>query len=193
MDDRERAEAERDVGVALCRTGVEGAAVALPLLEEALAARRGDVIAWEAKGFALGLLRRGQEGLDAFRTALTVEPNRESALTGAAYLAAQAGQPEEAVDYWRRAIAISPWRSDYRAELAPLYFQIRDWRAAADACRAALGLNPNNVEVRKLLVRCYLRLGNPQAARTEFETLMGFDLPDREDLLRWFAPLTRPR
>jgi Tfp pilus assembly protein PilF len=193
MDDRERAEAERDVGVAVCRAGPAGAAVALPLLEDALAAWPGDVIAWEAKGFALGTLRHGKEGLEAFRTALTVEPNRESALTGAAYLAAQAGQPEEAVAYWRRAIAKSPWRSDYRAELARLCFQIRDWRAAADACRAALSLNPTNVEVRKLLVRCNLRLGDPRAARDEFETLMGFDLPDRDELRRWFAPLTRTR
>ena len=128
MDDRERAEAEREVGVALCRAGPEGAAVALPLLEEALVARPGDVIAWEAKGFALGLLREGKAGLEAFRTALTVEPNREAALTGAAYLAAKAGQPEEAVEYWRRAIAKSPWRSDYRARASP--FVLPDSRLA---------------------------------------------------------------
>jgi tetratricopeptide (TPR) repeat protein len=193
MDDRERAEAEREVGVALCRADAQSAAVALPLLEEALASWSGDVIAWEAKGFALGVLGDGKEGLEAFRTALTVDPNRESALTGAAYLALKAGQPEVSVEYWRRAIAKSPWRSDYRAQLAPLYFQIRDWRAADDTCLAALRLNPTNVEVRTLLVRCYLRLGNHQAARVEFETLMGFDLTNRDDLLRWFAPLTRPR
>ena len=193
MDDRERAEAEREVGVALCRAGPEGAAVALPLLEAALAARPGDGIAWEAKGFALGLLRESKAGLDAFRTALTVEPDREAALTGAAYLAAKAGQPEVSVEYWRRAIAKSPWRSDYRAQLAPLYFQLRDWRAAADTCKAALRLNPTNIEVRKLLVRCYLRLENRQAARDEFETLMGFDLTNRDDLQRWFAPLAQPR
>jgi tetratricopeptide (TPR) repeat protein len=193
MDDRERAEAEREIGVALCRAGPEGAAVALPLLEVALAARPGDGIAWEAKGFALGLLGDGKEGLEAFRTALTVEPEREAALTGAAYLAAKAGQPEVSVEYWRRAIAKSPWRSDYRAQLAPLYFQIRDWRAAADTCKAALRLNPTNIEVRKLLIRCYLRLENRQAARDEFETLLGFDLANRDDLQRWFAPLTLPR
>jgi tetratricopeptide (TPR) repeat protein len=193
MDDRERAEAERDVGVALCRSGREGAALALPLLEEALAARPSDVVAWEAKGFALGLHGRGKEGLAAFRTALTLEPGREGALTGAAYLAVRAGEREAAADYWRRAIAISPWRSDYRAELAPIYFQIRDWRAAADTCRGALRLNPANLEIRKLLVRCELRLGDPQAARREFETLLGFDLPDRDDLLRRFAPLAQPR
>jgi Flp pilus assembly protein TadD len=193
MDDRERAESEREVGISLCRAGPGGAAEALPLLEEALAARPGDVIAWEAKGFALGLLHHGKEGLEAFRTALTLEPDRESALTGAAYLAVKAGQPVKAAEYWRRASAKSPWRSDYLAELAPLYFQNRDWRAAADSCQAALRLNPNNVDVRKLLVRCYLRLGNSQSARNEFETLMGFDLPDRDELLRRFAPLTRPQ
>ena len=93
MDERERAEAERDIGVALCRDGPEGAAVALPLLEAALAARPDDVTAWESKGFALGQLGRGNEALAAFRTALAKEPNRESALTGAAYLAARGGTP----------------------------------------------------------------------------------------------------
>jgi Tfp pilus assembly protein PilF len=193
MDDQERAQAERDVGVALCRAGREGAAFALPLIEQALAAWPGDVIAWEAKGFALGLLGQSKAGLEAFRTALTLEPNREAALAGGAYLAAQAGQPQDAADYWRRAIAISPYRSDYRAQLANICFQTRDWHAASDACRATLRLNPTNVETRKLLVRSYLRLQKPQPARDEFETLLGFDPPDRDELVRWFAPLARSR
>ena len=150
------------------------------------------MIAWEAKGFALGQLSRGKEGLAAFRTALSMEPNRESALTGAAYLASRAGLPQDAIAYWRRAIAISPWRSDYHAELAPLYFQISDWHAAADACRKTLRLNPSNLQIRKLLIRSAIRLGNPQAARSELDTLLGFDPPDRDDLLRWFAPLAGP-
>ena len=190
MDDRERAAAERDVGVALCRDGPEGAAEALPLLEAALASRPDDTAAWESKGFALSQLGRGEEALTAFRTALAQEPERESALTGVAYLAARGGR-RDAIAYWRRDIAISPWRSDYHAELAPLYFQGRDWSAAAAACRETLRLNPANIEVRKLLVRCYLRLRDPKAAREEFETLLGFDPPDRDELIRWFAPLSR--
>jgi tetratricopeptide (TPR) repeat protein len=192
MDDRERAESQRDVGVALCRAGREGAASTLPLLEQALEAHPKDVTAWEAKGFALGLLNLAQEGLAAFKTALTLAPNRESTLAGAAYIASQARLPEEAIRYWRRAITINPWRSDYRAELAALYVQIRDWRAAADACRESLRLNPTNLRVRKLLVRSYLGLGNPEAARRELDTLLGFDPPERDDLLRRFAPLARP-
>jgi tetratricopeptide (TPR) repeat protein len=192
MDDRERAATQRDVGVALCRTGREGAAMALPLLEQALEAHPSDVTAWEAKGFALGLLNLTQEGLAAFKTALALAPNRESTLTGAAYLATKAELPEQAVAYWRRAITINPWRSDYHAELAPLYFQLRDWRAAADSCRKTLRLNPTNLQIRKLLIRSSIRLGDPEAARRELDTLLGFDPPDRDDLLRWFTPLARP-
>ena len=192
MDERERAEAQRDVGVAFCRAGRGGAAMALPLLEEAVAAHPDDVIAWEAKGYALGQLNLGKEGLGAFKTALSLAPDRESALTGAAYLATRAGMPQEAIGYWRRAIAICPWRSEYHAELASLYFQTGDWRAAADACRQSLRLNPSNLQLRKLLIRSSIRLGNPEAARRELDTLLGFDPPDRDDLLRWFTPLARP-
>ncbi len=190
MDERDRAAAERDIGVALCREGPQGAAVAAPRLEAALAARPDDVEAWEAKGFALGQLGRGEEALAAFRTALTQEPNRESALMGAGFLASRGGRRQEALDFWNRAVAVDPWRSDYRAELASLHFQARDWHAATQACREALRLNPANLEVRKLLVRCDLRLQDPEAARREFQTLLGFDPPDRDELIRWFAPLS---
>ncbi len=192
MDDRERALAERDIGLILCRDGFAGAASALPLLEQALKARPDDLPAREAKGFALSQLGRPQEALAAFQTVLAKEPDRESALTGAAQIAAQGRGRDDAIVYWRRAIAIDPWRSDYHAELALLYFQSRDWRAAAEACRNALRLNPADLEIRKLLVRCYLRLRDPEAARTEFATLLAFDPADRNDLLEQFAPLARP-
>jgi Flp pilus assembly protein TadD len=193
MDDRDRAEAGRDVGVALCLDGPTGAAVALSALEEALAARPGDVPGWEAKGYALGLLHRDQEGLAAFRRALALEPNRESALTGAAYSAAHAGHREDAIASWRRAVAVSPWRAEYRAELASAYFQGRDWRGAEAACREALRLDPANLNVRKLLVRSLLRLGDRPAARGEFATLIAFDPPDRDQLRGWFTSLANPR
>ncbi len=191
MDDRDRAAAERDIGVAVCRDGREGAAYALPRLRTALAARPDDVDAWEALGFALGLLDRGDEAKGAFESALTRQPGREFTLRGVAYLATRRGWRDEAIAYWRRVIAISPLRPDYLAELAALYVQARDWRSAAEVCRETLRLNPADLETRKRLVQCYLHLQNPTDARSEFQTLMGFDLPDREELLRRFAPLSR--
>ena len=193
MTDRELAEAERDVGVALCLDGPAGAAAALPALEDALAEWPEDAPGWEAKGYALGLLHRDEDGLAAFRKALTLKPNRESAVTGAAYSAAHAGRRDDAIAYWRRAIGLSPFRAEYRAELANVYFQNRDWKAATAACQEALRLNPANLTVRKLLVRSLLRLGDQSAARAEFETLIAFNPPDRDELLGWFTTLSKSR
>jgi Flp pilus assembly protein TadD len=191
MDDRDRAAAERDIGVAVCRDGREGAAYAVPRLKAALAARPDDADAWEALGFALGLRDQGEEAKAAFQTALNMQPDREFTLRGVAYLATRNGWREEAIAYWRRAIAISPMRPDYRAELAALHFLGRDWGAAVEECRETLRLNPADLETRIRLVQCYLRLRDPTAARREFQTLLGFDLPNREELLLRFPTLSR--
>jgi Tfp pilus assembly protein PilF len=191
MDAEEQAAVERDRGVALCRDGPEGARVALPLLEAALAARPDDVTAWECKGHALFGRGRYDEALAAFRKALTIEPGRESALVEAARLTAKLDRRQDAVVYWQRAIAINPWRSDYHAELAFVYFNDRNWQASADSCRETLRLNSSSVRVRKLLVQCYLNLGKSEAARAELETVLGFDPPDRAELLRSFSVQSR--
>jgi len=187
MNAEEQAQAKRDRGVALCRDGAQGARVALPLLEEALAARSDDATAWECKGDALGALGRYEEALAAVQKALTMEPGRESALVGAAQLATKMNQRQSAAAYWQRAIAVNRWRSDYHGELAFVYFHNRAWQASADTCGEALRLNPSSVKVRKLLVQCYLNLGKTEAARGELETVLGFDPPDRADLLRSFS------
>jgi Flp pilus assembly protein TadD len=193
MDEKERAEVERDRGVAICRDGPEGARVALPALDTALAARPDDVIAWESKGLALSGLGRKAEALAALRQALRMEPGRESALVAAAQVAAKMDRHQDAAAYWRRAIAVNPWRSDYHSELALVLFHDRNWQASADSCREALHLNASSLKVRKLLVQCYLNLGNVQAARAELETVLGFDPPDRADLVRSFDLQSRSR
>jgi Tfp pilus assembly protein PilF len=191
MDAQERAEVERDRGVALCRDGAEGARVALPLLEASLAVRPDDVTAWESKGHALAGRGRYDEALAAFRKALTMEPNRESALVGAAQTVMKMDRRQDAGAYWQRAVAVNPWRSDYRAELAFVYFGDGNWQASADLCGESLRLNSSSVKVRKLLVQCYLNLRNTEAARRELETVLGFDPPDRAELLRSFTVQSR--
>jgi tetratricopeptide (TPR) repeat protein len=187
LDADERTEIGRDLGVVLCREGPASARVALPLLEAAVAAHPDDVTAWESKAYALGSLSRYNEAAAAFRKALAQEPGRESALVGAAYLAVQMDRRKDAAAYWQRAIAINPWRSDYHGELALVYFHDRNWKGSADACRQALQLNASWVDVRRWLLYCYLNLGNTEAARGELETILGFDPPDRADLLRAFS------
>ena len=110
-----------------------------------------------------------------------------------AHLSLKASQYKESIEFWKKAIAVNPWRSDYHAELADAALHLRDWRTAAQACKEALRLNPTLVQVRKWLVTCELRLGNREHARDELETLLRFDPPDRDELLRRFSVLPMPR
>jgi Tetratricopeptide repeat/Cytochrome c554 and c-prime len=194
MDDHDRAEAERDRGITLCRLGGERAtAEALPLLEAAVAARPNDLPAVECKGEVLGRLGRPEAGLAAYETVLAKDPTRQTALEGAASLSFLAGRHNDAVDYWKRAIAVNPWRSGYFTELARVELKLRDWPAAAEACRQALLLNPSSLQVRTWLVECCIHLGNIEAARSEFAVLLGYDPQDRQELLRRFSSLVMPR
>jgi tetratricopeptide (TPR) repeat protein len=136
-------------------------------------------------------LGRPAEGLAAYQRALAQDPNRETALGGAAKLASVSGRHEDAVALWQRAIVINPWRSDYHAELALAQLNLRNWSAAAASCKETLILNPSFVEVRKWLVRCYLNSGKTKEARNELQIVLGFDPPDRDALLEWFEAQAR--
>jgi Flp pilus assembly protein TadD len=189
MSPAERAEAERDLGVALHIRGERGAASALPMLEEALAAHPEDTSAREAEGYALGALGRGADALAAYEMVLARTPDRESALVGAAIAADRAGRRDQSVAYWRRAIAVDPWPSVYDAGLARQLSQGRRWRDAAEACRNALRHNPANLQARLDLVQCLFRMGVAQEARKELETLLEFDPANRDALVQWFDSL----
>ena len=191
---QELASTERDRGIALCRLGgVAAAAEALPLLQAAVTAQPDDLIALESLGEVLGRLGRPAEGLAAYKRAISQSPTRQTALEGAGFLSFKAGRNKDAIEFWKQAINVNPWRSDYHAELAAAALRLRDWRASAGACREALRLNPTLVPVRKWLVMCELQLGNREDARRELETLLGFDPPDRDELLRRFSVLLTPR
>ena len=101
LDERGRADSRRDFGVALARDGREGATVAVPLLEAAVASRPDDLPAWESLGDALSTLGRAEEGLRAHLVAISKDATRETALTGAASLASRSGKRKDAVGYWR--------------------------------------------------------------------------------------------
>ena len=190
--DRSPAEAGRDLGVALASLGKAADTMALPLLEAAVVARPDDLVAWQVKGDVLDRLGRPAEGLAAFREALALDPDSETALVGAAELAGLAKRPGEALAHWNRAIAMSPWRASYRTGLAALCFQERDWSGAASACRAAVRLDPFDLEARRRLVRALLHLSERAAAAEELRALLALDPPDRDELIRRFPALARP-
>jgi tetratricopeptide (TPR) repeat protein len=194
LSERELALAERDRGIALCRGGgAAAAAEALPILQAAVTARPDDLIALESLGEVLGRLGRPVAGLDAYKRALAQGSTRQTALEGAAFLSFKAGRHADAIEFWRQAIAVNPWRSDFHAQLAASALELGDWRVGAGACREALRLNPMLLPVRAWLVQCDLELGDREGARAQLETLLRFDPPDRDNLLRRFSSIATPR
>jgi Tfp pilus assembly protein PilF len=190
LTDADRADADRDRGVALSREEPRSAKLALTLLTSALSRRPDDATAWESKGYALRTLEKNAEAAVAFRSALDLEPNRESTITAAAYLAARMMRIDDAVAFWRRAITVNPWRSDYRAELALVHFRARHWTESAAACRETLRLNPAWLDVRRWLFQCLLYLGDIKDAHQELEILLTQNPADRDELLRTFSTLS---
>jgi tetratricopeptide (TPR) repeat protein len=183
----ERRSLGRDLGIAF---GVNLPADALPLLQEAIRRRPDDVPARAALANVLATLGRSQEAEAAFAGVLAREPQHESALVDAAILTARTGQQATAKGYWRRALAVDPWRSDYHAAVADLLSLSGDWDEAAAACRRALELNPAHIPARLTLVRTIFRLEGAAQASVAFETLLEFDPPDRDGMVRWFEDLS---
>jgi tetratricopeptide (TPR) repeat protein len=72
-------------------------------------------------------------------------------------------------------------------------YQARDWHEAAKESRAMLALSPADLKARELLIKCELRLKNHEAALKEFTTLLEFDPPNRDQLIRQYPTLSRAR
>ncbi len=187
----------RDLGIALAtRSGaIPGwtpkaqSRLALPMLNAALEADPADAPSWSAKGIALWLSGRSQESLTALQTALAKTPDHEQTIVATAIRAAQMGraQRQQALDLINRAIAINPYRADYHHVAALLHSQRQEWPQALDASTKSLQLNPFNHEARMLLVQCLIKQKDLTRARTEFQTLLENDPPDRAALEQWFA------
>lgn len=179
----------RDLGVALRFESRSEAALAVPLLETALRKHPDDVPARESLGMALWRLGRSEEGLSALEAVLSSEPGRVLSLDVAARVVSRLGRVDPAIAAWRRAIAVDPWRSAFHAELANELNLAGRWAEASAAARQALRLNPANHNARFALILSSFRMGARREAQAQFQTLLGFDPPGRDNLVRWFSTL----
>jgi tetratricopeptide (TPR) repeat protein len=158
----------------------------MPVLERTLQAQPDDVEASEAKGLVLELLARPQEALTVFEATIKMAPGRDNTAAAVAALTASLGRRGEAITLWQRALALDPWHSSRWVSLARLQAEENDWKAVSESCRRALRLNPALIDARKLFAQALLRTGDKERARAELQTLLGFDPPDRAELVRWF-------
>ncbi len=195
LDPRDRT-VGRELGIALVGMarpmGGSGMAkqlggLALPRLDAALKLQPNDVMALDAKAYALWVQGRGREAIPVYEAALALSPRLEITLDDFALLLGQFGRPDEALARRKQIIEVNPWQSSYRLELAKLHAEGRRWAEAEAACREALRLNPALIEARTLLVKSLLQLGRREPAREEYERLLAFDPPNKEELKRWFG------
>ncbi|MFO0909990.1 MAG: tetratricopeptide repeat protein [Isosphaeraceae bacterium] len=198
MSPDERADAQRDMGVALSTAGwfVRSSARseatqlgqrAIPLLEPAVMRDPGDVPAREALGVARALSGQFDAALKAFEEVTQRVPGQESSLRSQALLLTDLNRPAEAARVWRQAIALDPWRSDYHAGLALTAYRSSDWASAVNACRSGLKRNPARTELRSLLVQALLRAGKPDEADAEFAHVLSLNRAGREVWIDWYS------
>jgi hypothetical protein len=186
-------QAERDMGIALVWAlnqglvpAIRAADQALFLLDRAQVAAD-DNDAWEAKGWALLLQHNGAAARAAFDQSLSLRPERERALAGAADAAAQDGQVERAIDYWRRAVKLNPWVPIYRGKLARLLMRKQLWDEVRSECQSWMRLDPGSADARLLWIACLARAGEKDKAREEFSHLEALQPPNLDKYRAWFA------
>jgi hypothetical protein len=193
-------EVARDLGLALMDLAEKQpdalarslAAMASPLLDNALKADPNDLSAWEAKGSALWFRGRLPEALAAYETALQKAPQREMVLFLAANLAMRMKRWDNARSYGERVLRVNPWRWEYHQILASVHAQNQEWRSAVQECEATLKLNPAHLLTRQLLVMCLIREGSKARAQAEFDVLLGMSPPKQQEALpSWFARQSR--
>jgi len=159
---------------------------ALPLVEQALHTWPDDVAAWEARGNGLFVLDRYEDALASFEHVLSLAPQREQALVGAAAMARAVGHDELEFGYWQRALAVNPTSLQYRLGLANNLAKRKDWTNAVAECRKVLQQYPASMQARLLLAAYYRQHGDKASARIEFERFLALNPPNAEGLKRWF-------
>jgi hypothetical protein len=182
-------EEERDRAVALVKAALRGnpsairaVGYSLPGLEAALRRDPDDLVAVEAKGYALALQEQSTEALAEFEAVLAKAPDREPALVGAAWMAEALGKSDAALGYWRRAVAANPWAAEYRRSLTLLLVKKEAWADAGPHCQAWLRLDPLSAEARAARVSCLLAAGDKAGARAEFARVEALAPPNLREL-----------
>jgi hypothetical protein len=204
LADRDPAEFDRDLGIALAYTVFpplrQGQSVfnragrrAIKLLEKAIHNDPHDFAAQEWRAKLLGILNRLDEASQAYQEILASNPNREPALVEAATVAQSQRKWDKALCYWRQAVLTNPWQPSYRASLTELLVDQHQWGEALVQARDWLRLDPASTEARTMVVRCLWWTGDNAAARREFENIERLRPPNLQTLREQFRPILNVR
>jgi tetratricopeptide (TPR) repeat protein len=115
------------------------------------------------------LLRRPDQAIAAYRTALGLDPTSAQATRALAFLLTAHGHYAEAEPYFRAAVRLEPQRAATWFNLGFLYDQQREPAKAIEAFHAALQVNPGLDRAWYGMGLCQAALGQHAAAVKSFE------------------------
>jgi tetratricopeptide (TPR) repeat protein len=156
------------------------------LLDEAVTRYPDDREAWECKAILLKQSGQAAQSLAAFRAVLDKEPDRETALIGAAACCRDLQDLEGTLGYWRQAVHVNPWNPDSHANLAVLLEFKGEWQEAKKVADIWLKLEPESALARKTQVSLLLHAGKVSQAKAEFAKMRALAPPQLSALEAWF-------
>jgi len=145
---------------------------AIARYRRAIELRPGLVSAWRELGGVLVALCREEEGVEAIRHALTLDPKDAGAhaTMGRAHFIGF-GDFRRAAECYEKAIAFNPQAGWYVLQLAHCYALLRDFERGEDAARRAVSLQEDFLSGREgfLIVGAHMRLGHMAALQGRHE------------------------
>lgn len=195
--DKDAAELQRDLGMALARMTMTNQLPpwaldqGIHLLGEAVTNFPDDLDAWEEQGKALFFRKRSKEALAAFQTVLAKDDQREISLVHAALITQGQGNVDVALDYWKRALDVNPWAMEYAGNYTLLLARKEDWDLVQKHSLAWLRLDPENIDARRLQIECLIRAGKISEARAEMAHIEALNPPQLAQVRSWFEGRTR--
>ncbi|MGK2859593.1 MAG: protein kinase domain-containing protein [Thermoanaerobaculia bacterium] len=110
------------------------------------------------------LVGKGQEAVEAFRAALSLQPDRDDAMIGLASALADGGNDQEAARIYRQAIALRPNLWVGHNHLGVFHLVRGRYEEALGAFNAAIALTPDNIRVLNNLGATYQQMGRHEEA-----------------------------
>lgn len=175
---------ERNVKEARERFALQDYYGAVHLLEEVLATGRAFADAHHLHGLCRSLLGQPEKALEAFDTAVKLNPRYVEAHIHRGLILNQLGRSAEAEEAFRKASALEGPRTgrfsphvaarlaNQHAALGEAYAEAGGLADAVDQYKKAVELGPAFIDLRYRLARLMLDAGNPLGAREELERVL---------------------
>lgn len=175
---------ERNVKEARERFALQDYYGAVHLLEEVLATGRAFADAHHLHGLCRSLLGQPEKALEAFDTAVKLNPRYVEAHIHRGLILNQLGRSADAEEAFRKASALEGPRTgrfsphvaarlaNQHAALGEAYAEAGGLADAVDQYKKAVELGPAFIDLRYRLARLMLDAGNPLGAREELERVL---------------------